>query len=383
MSTNQQERISSTAITLRHVTKLFGDTSYLEHTRVKGVTSPEASGPVIALEDISLTIRPGEILGVLGPSGCGKSTLLRVVAGLEQPTHGEVYYNDILLQDIPIAERGIGMVFQSYALYPHLPSVDNIGFFLRLRKREQEIPERVREISRMMRIDLGPLLSRKPPTLSGGERQRVAIARCLAREPRVFLFDEPFSNLDAKLRTSARVELKRLLQKFEVTSIYVTHDQTEAIALSDRIAILNLGKLEQVGSHRHLYETPRNVFVAGFLGSPPMNLFQGRIESGVWSGQAFTWGPIRNDLPDGTELVLGIRPEHLILEAEGPLVATVDLVETLYSDRIQVIHAHLGKRPVVIRTGLDTPVIEGTVIRLGIMPDQVHLFDQVSGQRLA
>lgn len=383
MSIQSGPRTAPTSITLRHVTKRFGDTTHFSSSRVTGTSPHEPSGPVIALNDISLTVRPGEILSVLGPSGCGKSTLLRVAAGLEQPTSGEVFFNDVLLQDIPVAERGIGMVFQSYALYPHLPSVDNIGFFLRLRKREQEIPERVREISRMMRIDLDPLLSRKPPTLSGGERQRVAIARCLAREPRVFLFDEPFSNLDAKLRTSARAELKRLLQKFEVTSIYVTHDQTEAIALSDRIVILNQGSLEQIGTHRQLYDTPRNVFVAGFLGSPPMNLFQGRLENGMWNGQSFTWGPVRNDLPEGTPLVLGVRPEHVMLQADGALQATVDLVEVLHSDRAQLVHAHLGKRPIVIRADIDSPVSTGETVTLKIMPDQVHLFDQTTGLRLA
>jgi ABC-type sugar transport system ATPase subunit len=240
----------ATAITLRHITKVFGPASGNESTRMGLARSAPPPGPETgyALEDISLTIRPGEVLGVLGPSGCGKTTLLKVVAGLIQPTSGQVLYDNIPLEQIPMRERGIGIVFQSYALYPHLPSIDNIGFFLRLRKREEEIPERVREISEFMRIDLKPLLARKPPTLSGGEKQRIAIARCLARDPKIFLFDEPFSNLDAKLRSSARLELKRLLQKYQVTSIYVTHDQHEAIALSDRIALLNRGRLEQIGS---------------------------------------------------------------------------------------------------------------------------------------
>lgn len=372
----------TTTVSLSHVTKIFGSNAALQGDRAL----PEGKEPpdlVYALDNVSLTTRPGEIVGILGPSGCGKSTLLRVVAGLEIPTSGEVYYDKVLLQDIPVSERGIGMVFQSYALYPHLPSIDNIGFFLRLRNREAEIPMRVREISRMMRIDLQPILSRKPPTLSGGERQRVAIARCLARDPRVFLFDEPFSNLDAKLRTSARVELKRLLQKFKVTSIYVTHDQTEAVALCDRIAILNHGRLVQLGTYQHLYETPRNIFVAGFLGSPSMNFFQGYVREGMWIGKMFDWGPIRRDLDDFSSLVMGIRPEHLAIDNDGAFSATVEHIEPLYGERVQIIYARVESKRIALRIPDKQHVEPGQRLPLAIMPEHVHFFDKSTGQRIA
>ncbi len=377
----------STTVTLKHVTKIYGNQARAVRSRDTMSSTEESLVPpqedaVYALDDITLTVRPGETLGVLGPSGCGKTTLLRIAAGLELPTSGQVLYDNEDLQTIPMAERGIGMVFQNYALYPHLPSIDNIGFFLRLHRREIEIPARVREISELMRIDLQPLLSRKPPTLSGGERQRIAIARCLARDPRLFLFDEPFSNLDAKLRTSARVELKRLLQRYRVTSIYVTHDQIEAIALCDRIAVLNKGQLMQIGTYTHLYETPRNVFVAGFLGKPPMNLFDGYAEDGMWIGKAFTWGPIRRDFADGTRIVLGIRPEHIQLDDQGSITATVTLIEPLFSAILQLIHVQLGPHAVTVRAPLELPVERAQKVRLSIPPDRVHLFDQVTGQRI-
>lgn len=369
----------ATTVSLRHVTKIFG--SALAAPNPAATSEPE-EGPVYALDDVTLTTHPGETLGILGPSGCGKSTLLRIIAGLDRPTSGEVFYDNVPLEDIPMAERGIGMVFQSYALYPHLPSIENIGFFLRLRKREQEIPERVREISRLMNIGLGPILSRKPPTLSGGERQRVAIARCLARDPRLFLFDEPFSNLDAKLRTSARMELKRLLQKYEITSVYVTHDQLEATALCDRIAILNRGKLMQLGSYRQLYDTPVNVFVAGFLGSPAMNLFHGEIENNRWIGGVFNWGPVRRDLADGAQVVLGVRPEHFVPNDAGELSADVELAEPIYGERIQIVHARLHGQAINLRLPLEPAITPGERLRLTIAPEHVHLFDAASGQRI-
>jgi len=377
----------STTVTLRHITKLYGNLAAARRsqgamTESDGLLAPPQESTVYALDDVTLTVRPGETLGILGPSGCGKTTLLRIAAGLESPTSGQVLYDNEDLRDIPMDQRGIGMVFQNYALYPHLPGIDNIGFFLRLHKREIEIPARVREISEMMQIDLKPLLSRKPPTLSGGERQRVAIARCLARDPRLFLFDEPFSNLDAKVRTSARVELKRLLQRYQVTSIYVTHDQVEAIALSDRIAVLNKGQLMQIGTFAHLYETPRNVFVAGFLGKPPMNLFDGYAEDGMWIGKAFDWGPIRRDFPDGTRIVLGIRPEHIRLDDQGSITATVTLIEPHFSERVQFIHVQLGPHTAAIRVPLEMSIHRDQKIRLSIPPEQVHLFDQATGQRI-
>ncbi len=389
-----------TTISLQHITKVFsGEEPPTEGGLLQvvgkavglsqGSSPPSASrlpedpSRVRALDDITLTVRPGEILGVLGPSGCGKTTLLRIAAGLLEPTSGEVRYDGVLLSEIPPAERGIGMVFQNYALYPHLPGEENIGFFLRLRKREHEIPQRIRDISRMMNIDLDPLLARKPPTLSGGEQQRLAIARCLARDPRVFFFDEPFSNLDAKLRTSARAELKRLLQRFRVTSIYVTHDQTEAIALSDRIAILHEGRLVQVGTYDQLYNMPVNTFVAGFFGSPPMNLFSGHAEGSKWVSAWFEWAPIRPDLEEDTPIVLGIRPEHFVLDEKGPIEVVAELVEPIFGERVQLIYARIGPSTrVTLRLPLDTAIRRGDRLRLSIIAEQVHLFDQETGTRI-
>ncbi len=392
-----------TTIVLRHITKIFETPSEAEQPASESAISnivnalrigsdasartpghlPEELGRQRAVDDVSLTVYPGETLGILGPSGCGKTTLLRIVAGLLRPTRGEVLYDGQPLEDIPPAERGIGMVFQNYALYPHLPSVDNIGFFLKLRKREQEIPQRVREISRLMRIDLKPLLSRKPPTLSGGEQQRVAIARCLARDPRVFLFDEPFSNLDAKLRTDTRVELKRLLQRYRITTIYVTHDQTEAIALADRIAIMREGRLVQIGTFEQLYNAPVNAFVAGFFGKPAMNLFPGFAHHGTWEGATFSYGPIRSDLNEDTPLILGVRPEHFVLDNTGNITAIVELIEPIYGERIQLVYTRIGSHRAILRLPLRHHVQIGEQLRLSIATDQVHLFDQESGKRLA
>lgn len=370
----------ATTIRLQHVTKTFEPAGY--STANESTTQTSDTHQYYALNDVSLTVRPGEILCILGPSGCGKTTLLRIIAGLLEPTHGDVFYDNENIKDIPLAERGVGMVFENYALYPHLPSVENIGFFLRLRKREHEVPERVREISELMRIDLAPLLSRKPPTLSGGEQQRIAIARCLARDPRVFLFDEPFSNLDAKYRTSARIELKRLLQRYQVTSVYVTHDQVEAIALADRIVILNHGKLEQIGTYRHLYETPRNIFVAGFLGNPAMNLFSGYAQQDRWIGQYFEWGPIRSDLPDGLQIVLGVRPEHFVIDPQGPITAEVILVEPIFSERVQLVHARINDLTVVVRAPFSPTIARQDIIKISVMPEHIHLFDAKSGARI-
>lgn len=382
-----------TTISLRHISKTFSPYEQREahslnserarrHMGVRQEHLPEEVDRLQALKDITLTARGGDTLAVLGPSGCGKTTLLRIVAGLLAPTAGQVLYDGEDVTDIPPAERGVGMVFQSYALYPHMPSVDNIGMFLRLHKREQEIPPRVREISELMHIDLGPLLSRKPPTLSGGERQRVAIARCLARDPRVFLFDEPFSNLDAKMRTEARVELKRLLHRYEVTSIYVTHDQVEAIALAHRIAVLREGQLIQIGTYQQLYETPVNTFVAGFFGRPTMNLFTGYVHDGKWQGDAFSWRPIRTDLNEGDRVILGVRPEHFRLDENGDITTKVEMIEPLFAERAQIVYTVAGVQRITVWLPLDISIQRGDLLRLSIVADQVHLFDYKTQARL-
>jgi ABC-type sugar transport system ATPase subunit len=264
-----------------------------------------------ALDDLSLTIRNGETLSILGPSGCGKTTLLKVIAGLLKPDSGEITYDGVSLEDIPMAERGIGMVFQNYALYPHMEARENIGFYDIVRRQPEKIPERIRHIVEVMGVEVRHLLSRKPPTLSGGEQQRVAVARCLAREPKIFLFDEPLSNLDAKLRVETRMQLNRLLRHYQITSVYVTHDQTEAIALAHRIAIMRAGRIEQVGTAQTLYNAPVNAFVAQFFGTPPMNLFLGYVYGNTWEGKSFSVTAIRPGLRQGQAVWLGIRPEHI------------------------------------------------------------------------
>ncbi|MFH1085740.1 MAG: ABC transporter ATP-binding protein, partial [Chloroflexota bacterium] len=228
----------------------YADKSFVERAAGAESATGSTGEPVRALDDLSLTIQEGEAMAIVGPSGCGKSTLLRVVAGLETMDSGNVFYDDKLMNDVAPKDRGIGMVFQSYALYPHMKGEGNLAFFFKVRQRpDEEMLERIRITSEIMGIGFEMLLARKPGTLSGGQQQRVAIGRCIVRDPSLFLFDEPLSNLDAKLRVSTRIEIKRLLQRFKITAIYVTHDQTEAITLGDRIAVMRAGKIEQLGTY--------------------------------------------------------------------------------------------------------------------------------------
>src|SRR5947209_2242846 len=224
-------------------------------------TTKTVAGAVRALDDVDLEIQDGETVSVIGPSGCGKSTLLRVIAGLEHQDTGRVLYDGRDMHGVAPGDRGIGMVFQNYALYPHMQSRSNLAFFFRMHKREMEIDERVKITSEIMGVGFDQLLDRKPKTLSGGQQQRVAIARCIVRDPKVFLFDEPLSNLDAKLRQRTRVEVKRLLNRFKITAVYVTHDQVEAIALADRIAVMRGGRIEQIGTYHELHDQPVNAFL--------------------------------------------------------------------------------------------------------------------------
>jgi multiple sugar transport system ATP-binding protein len=335
-----------------------------------------------ALDGVNLEIRDGETMGVLGPSGCGKSTLLRAIAGLTPLDSGQITYDDRDMVDVSPGERGIGIVFQSYALYPTMTSFDNVGFFLRVRKRDSEIPERVREVSRVMGIGFDKLLGRRPQRLSGGERQRVAVARCIARDPKLFLFDEPLSNLDAKLRVQTRSELKRLINRFKVTGVYVTHDQTEALALSDRIAIMNEGRIEQVGTAQFIFDHPVSVFVATFFGHPPMNTFEGVVSENQWHGDNFSI-----DLPDqawgsAQQLTLGIRAEHIHLAPEGPLVGKVVLLEPMPVHHAQLAYIELPKGNVVAQIPQEAGVHVGHTVNLAVDTTDYHLFDTRTGRRL-
>lgn len=358
-----------TTIVLDHVSKTFSE---MHGDRIEHLA---------AVDHVSLKLATGQVLAVLGPSGCGKSTLLRLVAGLTEPDSGRVLYDDTDLRQIPLEDRGIGMVFQDGALIPHWDVRQNIGFFLWLRKREEEVPERVRRISQITGIGLEKLLDRRPRQLSGGERQRVGIARALARDPRVFLFDEPFSNLDAKLRTQARIELKKLLHEFPVTSIYVTHDQVEALSLAQRIAVMRQGKLEQVGDYETLYRNPVNLFVATFMGTPTMNLFQGVVRHHHWEGTSFQGLPIRGDLEDGTPITMGARAEHILLRSLGA-PARVTSATPHFGERLQVVEVENERERWTLFAPLDERITIGDQVSCTLVQEECLFFDPSTGQRV-
>jgi multiple sugar transport system ATP-binding protein len=353
-------------------------TNYIEEQRAEH-EPPERSN---ALDDLSLTIHDGETLSILGPSGSGKTTLLKVIAGLIEPDSGDVLYDGQDIDDIPPEERGIGMVFQNYALYPHLKTHDNIGFFDLIRKQPERIPERIHHIVDVMGIDVRHLLSRKPPTLSGGERQRVAVGRCLARDPKLFLFDEPISNLDAKMRVETRSQIKRLLIHYAITSVYVTHDQTESIALADRIVILRGGQIEQAGSYQTLYNTPINAFVAQFFGTPPMNLLLGQARNNAWHSRNFSVGPIRPGLKPGQRVWLGIRPEHIELAGSSGIPAKVDFTEPDFAHRRQMVYTLVDGQRCAAQVPLRASIQPNMTIHLHFPPEHIYLFDHETEQRI-
>jgi len=344
--------------------------------------------PPLALDHASLTIPHGQIMAILGPSGCGKSTLLRVVAGLEPEYSGFVLYNGQDMRDVPPNKRHIGMVFQNYALYPHFEGRGNLSFFFKMRHiTDKETEERIRITSEIMGIGFNNLLKRKPGTLSGGEQQRLAVARAIVRNPDLFLFDEPLSNLDAKLRTQTRIEIKRLLRRFQITSIYVTHDQEEAITLGDHLAIMRAGQIEQVGTYQLLTERPANTFVAGFLGSPPMNLLPG----GVIGDNCLHLNEITMPIPDsirergihrGQEVILGVRPEsaHLFFgeQPSAPgfcLRGVVEVIEPDFAHRTQLVYARSDKLAYAATGALDASLATGDVASVFCPLDQLYVFD--------
>lgn len=353
----------------------------LEHISKRFEREPGMDAPIQAVDDVSLKIRDGDVLAVLGPSGCGKSTLLRIIAGLMKPDSGTIYYDNVPLEDIPKSERGIGMVFQEGALIPHWEARGSVGFFLKLRNREHELTDRVKEVSAITGIGLEKLLDRFPRQLSGGEKQRVSVARALTRDRRILLFDEPFANLDAKYRASARVELKRLMQRFPVTAVYVTHDQTEAIALSNRIGLMRDGRFEQVGTFRHLYESPVNLFVAQFIGTPAINVFPGKVESGRWYGESFGGLRLRDDLSDGTPVTVGIRPHYVRLDPDGQ-AGVVDTVTPFLAERFQLVEVWLGKDRWSLTVPLDARIELGTTIYTSLDPEGALFFDTKTGRRI-
>ena len=358
-----------TTVTLSHVSKRFDQ------------LAGEQVRSVVAADDVSLRVADGEIVAIVGPSGCGKSTLLRLIAGLISPDEGAILYDNVLLDEVPLRDRGIGMVFQEGALMPHWVSERTVGFFMRLRNRQDEVPARVARISEITGIGLEKLMDRKPSQLSGGERQRVAIARALTRDPRVFLFDEPFSSLDAKLRTNARIELKRLLHEFPVTSIYVTHDQNEALALAHRIVVLRAGMIEQIGAYRTLYDNPLNLFVATFIGVPTINLFDGRVLDHHWHGVNFGPFPVRADILDDTRVIVGVRSEGFTQSPDG-IAATVSESIPYFAERHQVVELEARNESWKVTLPLKPTLHPGDTICCQLEADAILFFDATTGSRI-
>jgi ABC-type sugar transport system ATPase subunit len=334
-------------------------------------------GPTNVVNNISFDVSEGEFCILLGPSGCGKTTVLRIIAGLEQQDKGEIFVGDREVSDLTPRQRDIAMVFQSYALYPHLDVFENMAFSLRMKKKpKQEIENSVRKTARL--LDLEEFLKRKPRELSGGQRQRVAIGRAIVRKPKLFLFDEPLSNLDAKLRSSMRVELAKLHKKLGATMIYVTHDQVEAMTLGEKIILINNGVIHQVGSPREVYEKPANLFVATFIGSPTINLIEGKIET-INSRAVFRSEGLlidvdaRNELIgySGKDVILGIRPESLT-PGEGPFHGILEIVEHIGPETI--IYMSSDKNRIVAKAPSDFRGKTGEEITLAANEAAMHFF---------
>ncbi|MEA2521001.1 MAG: multiple sugar transport system ATP-binding protein [Actinomycetota bacterium] len=383
-------------IVLQNVSKVFGD-------------------DVIAVNDVSLEIGDGEFMVLVGPSGCGKSTILRMLAGLEELTTGELYIGDTQVTDLPPKDRDIAMVFQNYALYPHMTVEQNVGFGLKLHKTpKEELNKRVADVSKILGLE--PLMQRRPAELSGGQRQRVAMGRAMVREPRAFLMDEPLSNLDAKLRVQMRSELSRLHERLGTTTVYVTHDQVEAMTLGHRVAVLKDGVLQQVDTPQNLYNSPENLFVAAFIGSPPMNLVEAQVKDGSVSFGGLTLpGGNRTPLGDynGRTVILGIRPSdmedravwlqealptievtaevteelgsevNIIFPVEAPPVQTEDTIAAASDegdhDNIPLIADEKDRLRFCARVDARTACKPGDTVTLSLNPDRFHYFDAATG----
>ena len=344
---------------------------------------------VVAVKDLSLQIADGEFLVLVGPSGCGKTTALRCIAGLEEISEGQILIGDRVVNNMAPKDRDIAMVFQSYALYPHMTVFDNMAFGLKLRRTPKaEIDRRVNAAAEILGLE--KLLDRKPKALSGGQRQRLALGRAIVREPAVFLMDEPLSNLDAKLRVQTRAEIGRLRHRLGTTTVYVTHDQIEAMTMGDRIAVMRDGILQQAGTPEELYDWPSNLFVAGFIGSPAMNFVTARVDGGritFAGGSAQMSGSSARAVagrPSGAELIVGFRPEHLdVANGDGEAMripAKVDVVEYLGNE--ELIHADVDGHDIVALVGADRRVKVGDAVDFAVPIDKLHLFDPTSEVRL-
>ncbi|MEC0090397.1 ABC transporter ATP-binding protein [Paenibacillus macquariensis] len=359
--------------------------------RLENISKKYAGADKATVEAINLDIADKEFLVLVGPSGCGKSTTLRMIAGLEEITDGKLYIGDRVVNDVAPKDRDIAMVFQSYALYPHMSVYQNMAFGLKLRKvKKEEIDKKVRDAAKI--LDITHLLDRKPKALSGGQRQRVALGRAIVRDPQVFLMDEPLSNLDAKLRGQMRAEITKLVKRLETTCIYVTHDQTEAMTMGDRIVVMYDGILQQVATPEELYNSPSNLFVAGFIGSPTMNFIKGTLSESNGSVRFRADGLdvevpggkaqiLKNKSMIGKEVIMGIRPEDIheepvFLEASPNTMfsSTVDVTENLGHEMLLYLSG-LGKDTVIARVDGRSTTRDGNTVRLAIDMNKVHIFD--------
>lgn len=359
-------------VVLQHLTKKFPS------------RDKKNPGDVIAVNDFDFTIPDGKLIGLLGPSGCGKSTTLNLISGLLKPTEGRILFGEDDVTELPPELRGIGLVFQNYALYPHLTVRQNILFPLQNLKgkdklTKEEMNEKAEKAAALVQI--GQYMERRPGELSGGQQQRVAIARALVKTPRVLLLDEPLSNLDARLRLQTREEIRRIQQETQVTTIFVTHDQEEAMSISDMIVVMKDGVVNQIGKPQDVYDNPVNLFVAQFLGTPPINTFNGRVEAGkLYIGDAAV---MDTDARDG-EVYVGIRPEGFILDENGPFECDLSRVEVMGRD-ISVVSTHPQSRNAVIRSiiGSDNKIdVTGAKVRFSLKPGKVHIFDKETEVRL-
>jgi sn-glycerol 3-phosphate transport system ATP-binding protein len=353
------------AISIRNVVKRYG-------------TGPKANA---VIHGVNAEIADGEFVVVVGPSGCGKSTLLRMVAGLEEISGGEISIAGRVVNNVEPSERDIAMVFQNYALYPHMTVFDNMAYGLKIAKVPiAEIKTRVDKAAKI--LELGPFLARKPRELSGGQRQRVAMGRAIVRQPQVFLFDEPLSNLDAKLRAQTRLEIQKLHNELHVTSLFVTHDQVEAMTLAERMIVMNAGRMEQIGTPDEVYHRPATTFVAGFIGSPPMNLIRGTVDGArmTSAGQTLT---LPAAAPRNGDVILGVRPEHSTLTRGGATGwdMRAEALETLGAERL--VYGTGGGMLCTVRVdAMETPPKVGDVVSLQAAPERLHWFDATTQQRL-
>ncbi len=359
-------------IELEHLTKKFPNLNKKEKTEV------------IAVDDFTFTIPDGQLIGLLGPSGCGKSTTLNLISGLLKPTSGRIIFGEDDVTNLPPESRGVGLVFQNYALYPHLTVMQNIIFPLQNLKGKDKMSREVMEskateIAKLVQIDT--LMDRKPAELSGGQQQRVAIARALVKMPKVLLLDEPLSNLDARLRLQTREEIRRIQNETGITTIFVTHDQEEAMSISDLIVVMKDGLVHQIGKPQEVYENPIDAFVANFLGTPPINFFEGEIKNKkLYIGGAAV---LDRDLPDG-KVDVGIRPEGFEPDTEGPLVCDLSRIEVMGRD-VSIVCSHPEFKGEAIRAIVDSdeiPKVGSLKVRFSLKKSKVHVFDKVSGKRL-